>query len=392
MSSLVCNHCFSNRRINEHMVNNGTKAQDGYVCDNCGEESNYFIENYLFTLNKEDLSKKIINIINELYRHENDHGMGGSARSYVEDDEDPFEFAGLSDLYDVCESLFDDRELADFIIEHKPYVDIPGGEEDLFEDAYYNVWKHRCFFEREDEDEFGLHNWEKFCDSVKHKARYFDHEEFSVTKTLENFNEFFEEIIIENPNNDIFRARKIYSEEEKNDITSNPSKELGKVPIEYAKTNRFSPIGISYGYFAYEEETVLKEIRSQISDEVAVGKFSLESDLKIIDFRRDTMKKEFLDYFSDNFNGKFYCIDYIINEFILDISRPISDDNQLLEYIPTQIMSEYIWSKGYDGFLFDSSVNSDGTNLVLFEEKYQFIEFKRSKVVSINMELEELDA
>ncbi|WP_424686844.1 RES family NAD+ phosphorylase [Halarcobacter ebronensis] len=387
---MVCNYCFDNEKIQNLIVSLDIQADDSYVCT-CGMQNDEVEEIKLYLMDKEELTKFLIDIIHELYIHENTHGMGMSARSIVEGDEDPFEFAGLSDLYDVCESLFGDNLLADFIIENKPYVDIPGGEEDLFESAYYRVWQHRCFFERDDEDEFGLSNWEVFCKNVKHKARYFDHGDFSVTKTLENFSEFFEQITIKNPNNVIYRARKIYSEEEKNDIISNPSKELGKVPIEYAKTNRFSPIGISYGYFAYDEETVLKEIRSQINDEVAVGKFSLESDLKIIDFRRNTMKKEFLDYFSDNFNGKFYCIEHIISEFILDISRPISDDNQLLEYIPTQIMSEYIWSKGYDGFLFDSSVNtSGGTNLVLFEEKYKFVEFKRKKIIDISMTTEVL--
>ena len=49
-------------------------------------------------------------------------------------------------IYDVCDSLFDDSEFADFIIDNKPYVDITGGEVDLFESAYYRVWQHICFF------------------------------------------------------------------------------------------------------------------------------------------------------------------------------------------------------------------------------------------------------
>lgn len=390
MSSLVCNNCFSDRRIDEYLVNNGTKAQDGYVCDNCGEDSNYFVEKYLYTLSKEDLAKKLIEIINELYVHENTHGMGYSARSYVEDGEDPFEFAGLSDLYDVCESLFDDSSLADFIIDNKPYVDIPNGEEDLFESAYFKVWQHRCFFERDDEDEFGLSNWEIFCKNVKHKARYFEHEQFSVTKTLENFNEFFEQIIIDDLEKNIFRARKIFSSQDKTNINNNPSKELGKVPVEYAKNNRFSPVGISYGYFSFDNQTVLKETRCNLNDEVAIGKFELNDGLKIIDFRQNTMTKKFLNYFSGSFNGKFYCIDHFIREFLTDISRPISEDNQLLEYIPTQIMSEYIWSKGYDGFLFDSSVNINGTNIVLFEEKYQYKEHHQYKIIDSILTVEEI--
>ena len=343
----------------------------------------------LYLMDKEELAKFLIDIIKELYIHENTHGMGMSARSYVDDDEDPFEFAGLNDLYDVCGNLFEDSSLADFIIDNKPYVDIPSGEEDLFESAYYRVWKHRCFFERDDEDEYGLSNWEIFCKNVKHKARYFEHEQFSVTKTLENFKEFFEQIIIDDLEKEIYRARKIFSSQDKTNINNNPSKELGKVPVEYAKNNRFSPVGISYGYFSFDNQTVLKETRCNLNDEVAIGKFQLNDGLKIIDFRQDTMTKKFLNYFSGSFNGKFYCIDHFIREFLTDISRPISEDNQLLEYIPTQIMSEYIWSKGYDGFLFDSSVNTNGTNIVLFEEKYHYKEHHHYKIIDTILTVEE---
>lgn len=386
---MVCNYCFENEDIQDLIVSLDVSAEDSYVCS-CGMQNNDIEEIKLYLMDKEELAKFLIDIIEELYVHENTHGIGMSARSYVEDGEDPFEFAGLSDLYEVCESLFDDSFLADFIIDNKPYVDIPNGEEDLFESAYYRVWQHRCFFERDDEDEFGLSNWEVFCKNVKHKARYFDHGDFSVTKTLENFNEFFEQIIIDDLEKEIFRARKIYSNQDKTDIDANPSKELGKVPIEFAKNNRFSPVGISYGYFSFDKQTVLKETRCNLHDEVAIGKFELMDNLKIIDFRQKTMTKKFLNYFSGSFNGKFYCIDHFIREFLADISRPINEDNQLLDYIPTQIMSEYIWSKGYDGFLFDSSVNINGTNIVLFEEKYQFKEYNQYRITDNILSVEEI--
>lgn len=386
---MVCNYCFENEKIQDLIVSLNVPASDSYICS-CGMQNDDIEEIKLYLMDKEELAKILIDIIKELYIHENTHGMGMSARSYVEDGEDPFEFAGLSDLYDVCESLFDDSSLADFITDNKPYVDIPNGEEDLFESAYFKVWQHRCFFERDDEDEFGLSNWEIFCKNVKHKARYFEHEQFSVTKTLENFNEFFEQIIIDDLEKNIFRARKIFSSQDKINIKSNPSKELGKVPVEYAKNNRFSPVGISYGYFSFDNQTVLKETRCNLNDEVAIGKFQLNDGLKIIDFRQDTMTKKFLNYFSGSFNGKFYCINHFIREFLTDISRPIDEDNQLLEYIPTQIMSEYIWSKGYDGFLFDSSVNINGTNIVLFEEKYQYKEYHQYKIIDSILTVEEI--
>ena len=185
--------------------------------------------------------------------------------------------------------------------------------------------------ENNEEDEYSLSKWQKFCENVKHKARYFDHEDFSVSETLEDFNDFFEQIVFYSSDKVIYRARKIDKDKDREDIEADPDKELGSVPIEYAKNNRFSPIGISYGYFAFEVDTVLKEIRATISDEVAIGVFNLNNGLRIIDFRSVTMNEKFLNYFDDNFNEKFYCISHFIHEFITDISKPVSDDKQLLD-------------------------------------------------------------
>jgi len=386
---MICNQCFEDEKIQKYIISHGKKANDGYKCI-CGAESNYEYEEFIYLLNKQKLAEKLIEIIKKLHVHENEHGMGGSARSYVEDEEDPFKFASLSDLEDVCYDYFGDNLIADFIVENKLYVDISDGDYDYFESKYYKVWKDRCFFENDEENEYSLSKWQKFCENVKHKARYFDHEGFSVSETLEDFNDFFEQITSFDLNENIFRARKINNDKDREDIDLDPNKELGSVPVEFAKNNRFSPIGISYGYFAYEKDTALKEIRATVSDEVAIGEFNLNSELKVIDFRTITMSERFLNYFDDDFNEKFYCISHFIYEFIADISKPVSDDKQLLEYIPTQIMSEYIWSKGYDGFLFDSSVNSGGTNLVLFEKKYEFKEYFKYLIKSIDMRLEKI--
>jgi hypothetical protein len=68
-----------------------------------------------------------------------------------------------------------------------------------------------------------------------------------------------------------------------------------------------------------------------------------------------------------------YCESCLIKEFVKDISKPINDNE--IEYIPTQILSEYIWSLGYDGFIFDSSQSKNGKNIVIFEENPSYINF-----------------
>lgn len=43
-------------------------------------------------------------------------------------------------------------------------------------------------------------------------------------------------------------------------------------------------------------------------------------------------------------------------------------------------MAEYIWHLGYDGFLYDSSQNSNGVNLLIFGNSYKYLDYEISKI------------
>lgn len=72
-----------------------------------------------------------------------------------------------------------------------------------------------------------------------------------------------------------------------------------------------------------------------------------------------------------------YCGVNALEKFINEIKKPISENESRLEYIPIQILAEYIKLKGYDGFIFDSSKNENGKNLVLFESKMNYLDFDK---------------
>jgi len=84
---------------------------------------------------------------------------------------------------------------------------------------------------------------------------------------------------------------------------------------------------------------------------------------------------EHLDYFDEDFSSSTFCF---LSAFTADIAQPITESDKLIDYVPTQIVSEFIWSEGYDGFLYDSSLYRSGYNLVIFEKKY---ELKRYGIV-----------
>lgn len=370
---MICNYCFENENLSNYIKEYGSKAVSTFQCTTCNSS-----DEDMYILHKKDLAQKLQEIILRLYEHDDNLGMMNYAQKYIcEGEEEPNRYAQLQNLISICYELFEDEtKIPKLISSNIDYSYVKNGGIDLFSEIYSEVWKDKCWWDNEN---FGLSQWQTFCENVKHRARYFNHKDFSVTDFLEKFANAL--LKIEHSEYlTIFRARKINSLEEEISIKSNPACELGKVPIQYAQNNRFSPIGISYGYFATDELTAIKEIRVKQGEQIAIGKFSITDELKLIDFRFQTMKDK-VNIFNDDLDLSLYCQQRFIKDFLQDISKPIKDNDQQLEYVPTQIMAEYIWHLGYDGFLFDSSQNESGVNLVIFEAKYKYVTYKTLKNV-----------
>jgi hypothetical protein len=378
------------------------------ICEDKVIEPTYIIK-------EEILIQKFREVILKLYTYDwnntYDDMCRNASQNYCEGEDNPEYYANLLTINDLegiegkeeyrfstLEEIFIDFEINDmerfeeifnrYIITdmefHIAYTE--GGELEDW-NIYQSLWKYNCLYST---DEYKLQDWEVFREHTKHKARYFEHEDnkFSAIKTLEDFKPFFEKMTTYS-DKEIYRVRPIYTEKDKKDIRKKPNEELGKAPQHIVKNNRFSPIGISYGYFAFDKETALIESRVKINDEVGIGEFKLDKSLKLIDFTYDKLSK-YLNPFSDDFNIDLYCNSFFVQSFIQDISKPISDDDSLLEYIPTQIMAEYIWSIGYDGFIFDSSQKKGGRNVVIFGDNPQYKNCQIAKIINIEYHLEEV--
>ena len=350
----------------------------------------------MFIIEQKVFIEKLREVIEMLYSYDYNANyqemLDNASRNYVEENEIPEQYANLisinipeniegkekvhfSSLEEVLNNIGinDVEKIMDIFdkyiyTNYESYRAYQDGEEvkdfEIFSESRH--WKNNYLYT----NELRFINWKNFSENVKHKARYFDHKEFSVTKNLNKLNDFFERMKTTD-DSIVYRARKIYSDKDKKDIEKNESKELGKAPIHIVKNNRFSPLGISYGYFAFDEITALSEARASNNDEFAIGKFRLTNNLALIDFRKESFSK-LVNPFLDTFNINTYYSSLIIKEFIEDISKPIEDEDTLLEYVPTQIMAEYIWSEGYGGFIFDSSQNENGGNIVIFGENPEY--------------------
>jgi hypothetical protein len=401
-----CINCFEDENIKKFIKENGTPIEDeNYECVFCQTYDPYHDEKYeilsyeskkhskivsknQYIISQGLLNQKIIKIINEHYE-------------FIDN---PKIKDGLVDILSILDNLFEDKtgvllRLSKY--QYIKYKNYPFSESDYKtytnsskqdwtsqENHWLLCWKPEKYF-----------NWKKFKEHTKHKARFFDHEKnsFKVREELNLFIPIFEGLENCISSKNIFRARE--SNKELKDTLKISSKkiqatELGKAPTRIVKNNRFSPIGISYGYFSFDKKTALSEIRAEIGQEIAMGEFTLENDLKLIDFTKkyiftSYLSKQNTNPFNENFNILLRDISSLYS-FISDISKPILANDTLLEYVPTQIMSEYIWSLGYDGFIFDSSQQENGENIILFDYKPSYKDYEILKIKTKNIEFDTL--
>lgn len=216
------------------------------------------------------------------------------------------------------------------------------------------------------------YSWREFCDRVKYKTRYVF---FNI---VENINvgdniipcseilQTLEEIIISTGlvktlkrNLILYRAR----EREEGTFYSS-SKDLGPPNSDNALQNRMSPLGIPMFYGSNNSETAQLEIGASHG---SVGIFKLLKDVKVIDFSN-------LPHVPSIFDTKQWPKLHVIkflHHFVANITEPvknIKDRSIHLEYIPTQIMTEYfryLFSEKIIGIKFPSSYRQ-GTNYALF--------------------------
>lgn len=144
------------------------------------------------------------------------------------------------------------------------------------------------------------------------------------------------------------------------------TKEMGPPPEAMAKGGRVNPTGISILYLSDSLETTLYEIRAGIYDYVTVGRFKLQKDIQVIDLANIDRISPFIGI-DNGFDFTQYAINIESLRMIAqEIAKPLRNDNAL-DYLPTQYISDYIRSKGYDGIEYISTMRKNGTNLAVFD-------------------------
>ncbi len=217
-------------------------------------------------------------------------------------------------------------------------------------------------------------SWEKFADEIKTTNRFHIQNTLDLEKLQELLNRYKKPI---NKGKKFYRARISNKEGFGKSDMLNP-------PADKAKAGRANPTGISYLYLADQIKTTLYEARASLFDYVTVGEFRAKEDVKVINLRGDTYDPVLL---AEQEELEDFLIHLpFITTLETNLSKPRRRSDNELDYLPTQYLSEFIKSIGFDGVEFQSSLFSGGYNLAIFTpEKFECISVDVFEIENIDL-------
>ena len=225
--------------------------------------------------------------------------------------------------------------------------------------------------------------WDRFKTEIKHKNRFHISKvnliDLNVLETIFN-SESFTKII--KKGNSFYRCRI-------SNKTGYENKDMWNPPKEFATSGRANPKGISYLYLGSRIETTFYESRASLFDYASVAEFRLKEDIKILDLRNP--EYDIISWSENDSVELFLIYGSFIQTLQEEISLPIRKQDKDLDYIPTQYISEYIKSIGFDGVEYQSSLDNEGYNLAVFNpDKFECIETKVYDISSIKFDYTEI--
>jgi hypothetical protein len=128
------------------------------------------------------------------------------------------------------------------------------------------------------------------------------------------------------------------------------------------------PLGASPGvrlglYLSTRTETAMSEVRPWIGSLVPCALFRAVRDLNIVDLSVNHGKGVVFYFEEPNAKKKEEAVWTHIDQAF---STPITSEDDVAEYVPTQIIAELFKSEGYDGIAYKSAFGEDGYNIALF--------------------------
>lgn len=165
-------------------------------------------------------------------------------------------------------------------------------------------------------------------------------------------------------------------------------------PRKVSKDLRANYRYIPYLYCSNHPYTAIVEVRPRLGAHISLASIQVDSEIRLLDFTMQNISSRM----SDAKKNLFYDLSAIY-------SKPITDDDDIIDYIPTQYIAEYAKNLGYDGIAYKSSLTPelegqdvekhpelDRYNIVVFNyNKCTPIKSNKFKVVHNMLEFQQVD-
>jgi len=374
----VCCECIRD----DYLVSVIQKDNKCGECSFCGKD-----KSFLITI--EDFAEKVHDVLEKQYQQTSE-----PERSYgfhmgfdeLEQDGEPIEVL-------ICDIASVDESIAEAILDYLSTNYDPQGKDALCGGLKYSS---DCKYEELSPDtSYYYEEWESCKRDILNKSRFFNSTVSCLLaklfNTIDKIKPFGTNSVVREltSKDSIYRARIAKSEKQVRSFLSDVSLELGP-PLENASAGRMNAVGISSFYGALDRDTCIAEVRAPVGSFAVIGCFVPRKRLKLLDLPRlqYAWTKEAGSPFDSNHTDLVARVAFL-KRIAHEMSLPIMPGEEDIDYIPTQIITEYLASRedlGLDGIIFKSSqINTDddelGNNVLLFKnsssvkrEKKYFVE------------------
>ena len=354
---LICPDCFYDSGLQRRIIEIRPKFPDK-KCE--------------FHPNKKGIPiSEVAKIVDEVFRNLYTFSLDTFTPGYFDNNliETLYELTGADD-HRVIEAL------ANSLIENDVYWP-PNGEEAFYE------FEYKYDFNEKGYEEHSL-TWRLFRKEILHEQRFFNEH------ALNRLNEIFDglhlirneknkpavDLLIPGSENAIFhRARVSNDPSERNQILDDPATNLGPPPEHLRTAGRMNSSGIMAFYGAFDLETCIAELRPVAGETVVAAKFALNRPILVLDTTGFSGSPKLINVFARTHIKRMRLWNFM-TEFMHEIARPCLPDDEHLDYVPTQVVSEYLThlhklpgrngNQTIDGIIYRSAQNRDGKNIAIF--------------------------
>lgn len=217
-------------------------------------------------------------------------------------------------------------------------------------------------------------SWERLCETVKHKRRFFFHSDgtdnrdsytpASLLTTIAHIGQHMGLVRDLPVATTLWRARPDLDR----NVRVKPA-DFGPPPVHLAlQSNRMNPPGIPLLYLASTAKTAVHETRAT---EARVGQWKAVRPLRVLDLRR---LPRIPGYFSDTERNDRLALCFL-HHFASDVMTPVARDQRVhVDYLPSQVVTEFFRDFDFDdgrldGIAYGSTVHAAGWNVALFADQ-----------------------